>query len=814
MTGICGSGKTQLARHIAASYADGTEATPGIKFEITSTVKGSIKNDFDILADEFNLNKHVMWPKVNKLQTLQNTMKILLEYLEVKGQEENVIHILIFDSVTSKTYQLLNSHILKNLKGYVKIVITTNNPTLYPDCQITINGFTEAETIAFFQSGYSECCETCDSILQLGRTLSFLPLGISIAKQFIRRRTQTIEHYLNVLGSESYKIILDTEDAMLKEEGYDRGLISAIMVTLKEVEDAVTPDTFKAYEITAFVSCRRFPLDNLKILMTDDNIQSEIHIGDLIAKLKETSLGTIVTTSSKVRLLNTHDAVQMAMTKRWTIEKKRETLGNCLVCLSRVCSTDTQYQSVFDMQLILLPHVEQALAMTTYLSQTDEFTKNTLNIQVAVILLLETVGHMCCELSRLDESEIYLLRARDEFLDKFVSPNLKKQVKDAFKNANETDIIDTKSLRIVADNLIDELLQMARRHKQEDFMDLVLKRHNSEHDIQLWETLLKQKHPMKQLKLKNRSLSERGFDNLDEAGVALSKDVIQNILLPELFLSIPYSYGRLYCYSCSKGENKFLGRRAGFISALTLSHQMCQVIKERWNVSLSHLVNSKLFGLHYHLLDEFKGTNEENLKDIITVKEDYEDHLKDQLYLFQWGLLKNDPKCNYNEALTLKQLLKAITKLINYEKDKGERDTLITRAHEVHIELIHHVNHQTNTTAIQSNLSSFHNTIGDFSQFLFDIGQSQDLDNAINSYCRAIELERCTGMVRYPWILAIQGLKQTCLKSEAVSHYHLAKGYVEEFLRQLSGKDSVFTHEFQTAKDLLRDINQVLANRS
>ncbi len=656
-----------------------------MKIEVNSTTQESVKNDLEVLTNQLYITQgsNITRKSIqNELHMIRKRLFKLVDILEKRGHTKGVVNVLVFDDVGTKTCSLFNDKLFEYLKGNVKVIITTINSTLYLTTQTQIGGFSDAETIQFFQQNYPDCRESIDNILKLGHKFSNLPLGLAIAKKLIRKRKQTIQMYLKQLESRMYQRLLDKESEMLSDGEYEQGLISALIMNIQDIENEVDEQVFKAYELTTFVSSRRFSLDHLKLVLNGSEEEKEFLIGDLIEKITESSLGTIFSDGHDKymhRLLNTHEAVQLAIRIGWQSDKLKWNLGKCLVFLSQICNKDTRYEKAFMLQLTLLPHTEATQQHADRLSATHDFTLDTLRIQVAEIRLLETLGHMYSELSMIQKAGNFLQNARNEFLKNFLESDVKNKVILAL---NETSI-NQEELRFLAEELISELTRYAMKHDKMDFLDLVLKRVYTEEDMTMWCELLADKQVITQEDMNEKQLtksltSQFEFEALLKADIALQTEAMQKVLLPELFITILYSYGKLFCYSTSIGTHMPLAKENLFKSHLTLCHEMCKVIYETLGVSILHLVLSDHFGLVLHLMEEHNKSEECIIQDLTEAKEKYEALLEKKDRFFQWGLLKKDVQDTFNQAVALRQLLRILTRLITYQTG-GDITALIER---------------------------------------------------------------------------------------------------------------------------------------
>ncbi len=725
-------------------------------------------------------------------ETIKGNLSKIIEHLETIGKAKANVHVLMFDDVSSDTAQVITKQILGCLKGHVKVIMTTNNSTLYPQFGVKVEGFTQKETLAFFREGF-ECTENDNAILELGERFSYLPLGLAVAKQFIRKRHQTIAGYLKQLTSHATSMKCQQREAKMFIEGeYDKGLISALRLSIEDVKASVSDDIFQAYEMTSFLSHIRFPLDHLKMFLRGSDEENDVDVDDLIEVITETSIGSINIDHYNMRMLSTHKAVQMALQIGWSPNEAQEKLGECLVFLSQICNKDTRFESAFQLQLTLLPHAEKAL------SHTVEFSANTLNIQTAEIRLLESLGHMYSQITLLLKSEHYMLRAREKFFDYFFTPHLKEQTLKGL-HAPKTDEIQ---LRFLADRIIDKLFHASQEYPANEFVDLVLMRMHSQQDVDMWACKVRQRSSRGSLKVKNQRLNEVQYGKLLSTGAALPPSTIQNILLPELLITILYTYGRIYCFMHSKEEVVTPEKEAYFLSSLTLSYEMCKAIKLRYNVSLIHLLLTKHYGLLYHLMDEHNKTDDEIVRDVSKAEESYAQIIKDRKIYFQSGLLKKDSQEQFNMVVSLRQQLKCFTKLIKYTKDSYVRDDLVERAKEVRKKLVESYDDVSGCVLILHR-ASFYNINADFSVLLYQLGKYEEINNAIELYLASVTFEKSSCLVRYPWLLALIGLTNACLIKKSNRDINIAEQKVEEFLHQLIGKNSVYPHEWNVATTLM-----------
>ncbi len=87
-------------------------------------------------------------------------------------------------------------------------------------------------------------------------------------------------------------------------------------------------------------------------------------------------------------------------------------------------------------------------------------------------------------------------------------------------------------------------------------------------------------------------------------------------------------------------------------------------------------------------------------------------------------------------------------------------------------------------------------------------GKGEQLEKSKQAFRTAISLEKRSGMIRYSWALALQGLTEACLKQVSYDDdIRCIKDYIRELLEMLDGKEDWFIHEYTLTKSLLQQIN-------
>ena len=126
---------------------------------------------------------------------------------------------------------------------------------------------------------------------------------------------------------------------------------------------------------------------------------------------------------------------------------------------------------------------------------------------------------------------------------------------------------------------------------------------------------------------------------------------------------------------------------------------------------------------------------------------------------FQRGLLIRDETEHFYNAVCLRQL-KCFVKLIKYAIDEDlYKQELFRRANKVNDKLIAETRDDTVKFQIKA---SFFIALAEFAALKYKLGESDQVKNSIHYFCKGIDIEEECGLIRYLWLLSLDGLAEVC----------------------------------------------------
>ncbi|CAH1797024.1 unnamed protein product [Owenia fusiformis] len=663
LTGLSGSGKTEIAKHYWAKHKKEYE----VGWTVHSRTEHDLYNGLKLFHRFRPVDSHlsVMLGEMNEEMKRDTTKKFLI----------------IFDDVTEETQSTIQQHF--NPADNIKVIITTEL-RLYNFNQsdiLEVGGFTKKEMSKFLDDLDGSFTQK----VQLWTEMGHLPCAIACAVYDIRQQKTTIDKYLKEVNDVDTNTFVEqrTQRALgpdYKSRGFVKAHIMSVRNMIQELREENGPLTKEdvnglclVLKAIAYMDSKAIPVFLLEILLLIIlNPRKESRISSCINQLLDKMLnrcwiGVFCEEKDKPRLLDIHELVQLAERSMTDDDddSRLKTLEYLLKALLCYFTKDTGYMKFHKKNLLLLPHVEKAIDRVNDLrleSELDDPVAEQVSLTLLEIDLLDRLGHAYSKTGQLEQAEERLIRAVDLFAA----------------------ILETTK---------DEILQTREELPLDSYAEMVyhkLKDHNIGNPV--IGTVLNDTD-IEQMKLE---VGEREFPNLGshnqvtkgaykklvDLNLALPEGQLKQIYVTELMSSTLYAYGRLYYYHREKFHQKKNRQQARcLIAALRLAHALGNVIAKDTGVHVLHTILTKRSGLlylHSEDLDENgeKKSAEAALSHLYEGKKEYKTLLQYEVSDVQWfqrGILKvtkNDP---HHGSICREKFLFICKRILDIETDASKR---------------------------------------------------------------------------------------------------------------------------------------------
>jgi len=212
VTGMPGAGKTQ----IAAAYArECIDAEWRLVAWINAENAATVMSDLSLVASQLGIGQPGM--------PMEAIGKLVRGRLEADGER----CLLVFDNVTDP--KAIRTYIPAAGKAHV---VLTSSRTIALGMAVTVEVFTESESLAFLEARTR--CGDPSTAARLAEELGWLPLALAHAAAVIAVQHLTYDTYLNRLREFSLAEFLPLPD----DDPYPRGLAESVLLSLNAVMEA------------------------------------------------------------------------------------------------------------------------------------------------------------------------------------------------------------------------------------------------------------------------------------------------------------------------------------------------------------------------------------------------------------------------------------------------------------------------------------------------------------------------------------------------------------------------------------------------
>ena len=663
--GLIGTGKTSVALHHIALNKQ--------KFAISWKIDVSTGEDsiIDLLT--------------SLAEKLSVSYRDLFQTIEQKAEKEDIIFLLgnVENRPSCKWFQEL-----WNIRRSVYIIMTTNNSSLdLADAeQIQVEKFDEA-FLDFLEGIHSD--NNKEDLKELCSYFGWNILGLTAAKHYMSKNKITARVYLKLLQNR----VTAEKVRHSSESSHYRILYESVRACLEEVDS----DKFSVVvAATLLVSNNMIPEFLLSNLLSSNNaLENIVDLNDLHGQLKSL---IHITEENGIRFFSIHPFTQHVIRDMVDGSVQADLLYKLAGIFVRHISKDNRFSKGDFLQRTVREHAE------IFLRKWEDKQKDDRTL-IALARLSELVGFTYTQQQPFlkHKSDVHFKRARnllhklcgisEEDLQPavgFVHEMLRKYevfVGSFFQNSGENRIREmygiTDSNLVVANQLFCKLSKKSSELPLNIIEELVFLRTVNKQDLSVFPEVVKENQTVKEKFDSAEPLSPSDVSILVTHGVAYSVDQYRELFLPELYLSVIYSFGRNYFY-----QNRVTIENPGFhIDLLKLGYCLSREISKRMNIpnAVFHEFLVQTNGLLYLLVndDYFRPdgthvkkeaqTHARDLKSAIDryrqliCERTFVNERTDERTFFEMGILKRTKDDTYSKIKPHQQILKCYKNLLSLE---------------------------------------------------------------------------------------------------------------------------------------------------
>ena len=665
--GTIGTGKTSAALH----YIFENQQKFAVSWFIdVSACESSIVESLERLAKKLGVSYDELFRPTMREKAAENEIIFLLDNLEEKPSCE------WFKA-------------LWNIRSYVYIIATTNNPDLIlPDAErILVEKFDEAlEFLDPLRRKNSE-----EDLLDLCHHFDSNILGLSVAKDYMLKYHTTVSDYLKMQRNREA-----AEEARKTELGEnDRILYTSVRTYLKDVDG----DIFSAIAAISCISNNMIPEFLLSNLLSSSNpedvnpLRNQARLNELYGQLKSL---VRITEESDVRCFSFHSFTQYVIRDMIDDQTKASLLKKLAGIFMKHMSKDNRFSKEDFIQRIARAHAEIFLEEW----RNKEMDNRTI---IALARLSELVGFTYTQQQpplqqKLDD---YFERARDllhklcgvtdndlqpaeprEFWDKVQGFFWRSPLKSSSDGESGEAYGITNNDLVVAKQLFKKL---SEKSLEPDIIeDLVFLQTVNKKDLHMFPEAVRNNQMVKEKFESSQPLSASDVSVLVENGAAYSVNQYRKLFLPEFYLSVIYSYGRNYFYK----NRETMKNPRFYLNLLKLAYCLSREISKRMNAddAVFHEFVVQTNGLLYLLVNDdcfsedgkhVKKDAQVHARDLEIAIDRYQHLLRDERTFFEMGILKRTKDDTYSKLVCYQQMLRCYTNLISLKNGAEDQDLCI-----------------------------------------------------------------------------------------------------------------------------------------
>jgi hypothetical protein len=649
--GTIGTGKTSAAAHYIVMNKQ--------KFAISWVIDGPTGED-SVIASLTDL-----------AEKLGVSYGELFQTIEQKAENEDIIFLL--DNLERKPcYKWFKE--LWSIRRSVYIIITTNNPSLdLPDAeQLQVEKFEEA--LEFLEEIRNENNE--EDLLELCDHFGWNILGLTAAKDYMLKKKISARTYLKMQRDK----VAAQKVRQTELSNHDRILYESVRACLEEVDS----DKFSAIAATSLISNKMIPEFFLSNLLSSNNHLANVaDLNDLHDELKSL---VRITEENGIRFFSFHSFTQNVIRDIIDESLKADLLYKLAGIFMKYISKDNRFSKGDFLQRTVREHAE-ILLQEWKDKQKDDRTL------IALARLSELVGFTYTQQQPplQHKLDVHFISARNllhelcGITNKDLKPNdgLLHYFFGLFRGSSLEDSSDkehremygiTKRDSAVAHQLFNKLTKKSSELSPDIIEELVFLRTVNKQDFALFPEVVKENQTVKEKIECSHPLSPSDVNVLVDHGAAYSVDCYRELFLPELYLSVIYSFGRNYFYR----DRETIENPSFYIDLLKLAYCLSCEISERMNLhAVFHEFKVQTTALLYLLVNDdyncqqygthMKKDAQAHATDLKNAIDRYQLLIDDERRFFEMGILKKTKDDTYSKLVCCQQILRCYKNLLSLE---------------------------------------------------------------------------------------------------------------------------------------------------
>ena len=643
----------------------------------------------------------------NKPEDINNSLTYLAEKLRVSYGElfstleqiakDNEIIFLLdnLEKLPSSEWFHWLWNVRKESSVKLYIIATTNNLFFnLLDAEqnnlIRVDEFEEAlEFLKPVRSEDSEDNEDDLYMLKLCGHFGWNIMGLSAAKDYMLMTQTTARKYLQMQrDSEAAEKVRQTE---LNDR--DRILYVSVRRCLEDVDS----DKFSAIAATTCISHNMIPeflLSNL--LSSSSHLANRADLSDLKNQLKSL---VRITEVNGIRFFSFHSFTQYVIRDMIDEQTKVNLLYKLAGIFMKYISKDNRFSKGDFLQRTVREHAE------IFLREWEKKEKDNRTL-IALARLSELVAFTYTQQQPplQDKLDVHFKRARD-LLHKLcgiteddlqpaegVVREILTKFKDLFRRSFSESSHDvehkemygiTDSDLVIARQLFTKLSQKSLKLSPDIIEELVFLRTVNKKDLHMFPEIVRENTTVKEKMDSSQPLSASDVTVFVNNGAAYSVDRYRELFLPELYLSVIYSFGRNYFY---KGRATMENPHF-YINLLKLAYCLsCEINKRmKRNEAVFHEFVVQTNGLLYLLVnDDYFNEDDKYMKkdaqvhagDLKNAIDRYQQLILDERTFFEMGILKRTKDDTYSKLVCYQQMLRCHTNLLSLQTGEDQNQCI------------------------------------------------------------------------------------------------------------------------------------------
>ncbi|CAH1253010.1 Hypp1062 [Branchiostoma lanceolatum] len=614
--------------------------------------------------------------------------------------------------------------------------------------------------------------------------------------------------YLQLLDEKAAVSRIEEEESRWLGKYYEKpgtkdGAIKLLnlFAAIRMAVDKLSPNVVSMLKFAAFMDNTNIPL----LVLTEDptNVTPRMrqeNADALESEVEGLSLAT-VEGAGENRILSLHRVTQTSMQLALTEEEENELVQRLLNTLLTFFVKDNRYSCSGQLSYSLMPHVETVLTHACRISRDDH--------HLTRARLYEVLGFLYTQRGMAAKAE-GPLRLAKKLLEDLAEVTLKEPSETA--QGQPTGETSGEAVEQEAGLLFEKLTLAGQRLPDNVFSQILQNKVLVDQDIELFRRKLPTKAELDQICRDKQPLSPAQLDLLVRHGLVLPLGRLKEIYLSELHVSINYSLGRCYFYTKEKFRTDPEGKR-DLVKCMEMAYSLAKEIQRRTGVAVIHQYLTERNALLYLRLEE-EGKDTKHLKeDILYARERYSVLLQDQEDYFEFGMLKKSGRELYSMTICHRQLVRCYNQLIELADTDDEKAGYFEQAQQHCREMIQYAegeirrDEQGKVTDQLERLANFYNTAG---CFLAADNNPTHLDEALEVYRKAYQLEKGQGRVDYPLSDALFGLTEGLIRRGHEGDFSKAQVFATELLSVYKANWPEKTRDIEKAKALLEKVTDLI----